>query len=290
MGRLDEARNAFRSVLALEPNNVDARINLAIALSRLNFEKEALAQFDAVLRAAPGHVEALYNRATLLSVMGRFEEAVSDCKKVLITSPDFDYALGTYVWSKLQCCDWNGIDEARSRIESGLAAGKKVLNPQQYVGIATSSESLLRCARLWVANEYPPDASPLWRGERYDHERIRVGYLSADFHAHATAYLMAGIFENHDRSSFETIAVSHGPNDGGAMRQRLEGAFDRFVAAEEKSDAEIARLIRESEIDILVDLKGYTQGARTAVLAQRPAPLQISYLGYPGTTGAGYID
>jgi predicted O-linked N-acetylglucosamine transferase (SPINDLY family) len=140
-----------------------------------------------------------------------------------------------------------------------------------------------------MATGYPA-ATPLWQGQRYRHERIRVAYLSADFHQHATSILMAGLFEHHDRSRFEVIAISYGPNIQDAMRARLLQAFERFIDVSTQTDLEIAQLLCTLEVDIAVDLKGYTADCRPGILAHRPAPIQVSYLGYPGSMAAPYID
>src|SRR5262249_11275457 len=147
-----------------------------------------------------------------------------------------------------------------------------------------------QAAKLCVQDRHPSAREPLWRGEKYSHERIRVAYVSADFHDHATAWLMAGLFELHDRSRFETTALSYGPTVESEMRQTLQRSFDRFVDVRDRSDPEVAALIRRLEIDIAIDLKGFTQSARINILALRPAPIQVSYMGYPGTMGADYID
>jgi predicted O-linked N-acetylglucosamine transferase (SPINDLY family) len=153
------------------------------------------------------------------------------------------------------------------------------------------AEDQLRCARQWVKGRCPAVPTPLWRGERYAHEKVRVAYLSADFQQHATAFLVAGVFEHHDRARFETVLVSFGPDeDQSPMRARLVRACDRFIATEKKSDVEIAGLLRRMEIDVAVDLKGFTQGNRPGIFAQRPAPVQVNYLAHPGTMGADYID
>jgi predicted O-linked N-acetylglucosamine transferase (SPINDLY family) len=131
---------------------------------------------------------------------------------------------------------------------------------------------------------------PLWKGERYAHDRIRVAYLSADFHQHVTAALTAEMFERHDRSRFEITAVSFGPDDGSATRARLTKAFDRFHDARTQNDREVATLLRQWEIDVAVDLGGHTSGARPWVLAHRPCPVQAKYMGYPGTSGSDFID
>ena len=138
--------------------------------------------------------------------------------------------------------------------------------------------------------EDQPQFPPLWRGGVYSHERIRVAYLSADFYEHAVAQISVGLFEKHDRSRFEVTGISFGPDQNSPMRQRIKGAFEHFVDVRDKSDQEIAELIRRLEIDIAVDLTGFTLNNRLNVFARRPAPIQVNYLGYPGTMGAGYID
>ncbi len=114
--------------------------------------------------------------------------------------------------------------------------------------------------------------------------------MSADFHEHATAYLAAGLFEQHDKSRFDVTAISFGPDDKSQMRHRISQAFEQFVDVRNDSDRDIAELIRRLEIDIVVDLKGHTQNARFDIFARRAAPIQVNYLGYPGTMGASYID
>ena len=131
---------------------------------------------------------------------------------------------------------------------------------------------------------------PLWSGTICRHRRVRIAYLSADFHRHATAYLITALFELHDRTRFEVLGVSFGADDHSDMRRRLVKSFDRFYDIESKTDADVAKLLAELQVDIAVDLKGYTQDARPGILAHRPAPIQINYLGYPGTIGASFID
>jgi predicted O-linked N-acetylglucosamine transferase (SPINDLY family) len=135
-----------------------------------------------------------------------------------------------------------------------------------------------------------PAHPPLWQGEVYAHDRLRVAYLSADFNEHPTAYLTAGLFEQHDTSRFEITALSFGQNDNSPARRRLEAAFEHFIDVGGNSDQEIAALMRRTEIDIAVDLMGFTKDHRLGVLARRAAPIQVNYLGYPGTTGAPYMD
>jgi protein O-GlcNAc transferase len=168
--------------------------------------------------------------------------------------------------------------------------GLPASSPFPLLAIPTSAGVQLECAKRYSADQHAASSAPLWRGQRYSHDRIRVAYLSADLHAHATAQLMAGLFEQHDKSRFETIAMSFGPALDSDMRQRLVRSFDRFIDVRALSDEAIAELIYSMEADIAVDLKGFTRDARTNILAKRPAPIQVSYLGYPGTMGANYID
>jgi len=171
-----------------------------------------------------------------------------------------------------------------------VRSGKENASPFAFLAVGSSVEDQLDCAKLWVRKRYPPADKPLWRGETYKHGKIRVGYVSADFREHAVANLVAGVFECHERSRFELFGISIGPNDNSEIRRRLERAFDVFIDAEALGSDEIAKRAREEEIDILVDLNGFTNFARTEIFSCRPAPIQVNYLGYPGTMGASYID
>jgi protein O-GlcNAc transferase len=173
-------------------------------------------------------------------------------------------------------------------ISHELRAGRCVIFPFAHLAISASPEEQLQCARIFVSNDVP--ASTPFGGVSYRHQRIRIAYLSADFYEHATAFLMAGVFEHHDKGRFETYAFSYGANDRSATRARLERAFDRFFDVSAESDAATAALLREHQIDIAIDLKGYTGSARPGILALRPAPVQVHYLGYPGTMGTDCID
>ena len=135
-----------------------------------------------------------------------------------------------------------------------------------------------------------PQRAPLWRGERYRHDRIRVAYISSDLRDHVVSRALIGCFEAHDRKTFEFTAISYGPNDGRAMRRRLESAFERFIDAHKLSNSEIGKIISDNEVDILVDLNGYSGRRRTEIVALRPAPVQVNFLGYPGTMGAPFVD
>jgi len=288
--RPEEALASCDRALALKPDFVVALNNRGNALNGLERYEEALASYDRALALQPDYAEALSNRGTALMQLRRYEEAAQDLARLAALDPDYDHVRGRLLHSKMQCCDWDNFDADTARIASDVRSGKGGIMPFYYLPVAQSPADALQCARIWMRDKFPPAPSPLWRGERYRHDRIRLAYLSADFHDHAVAYLIARLFELHDKRRFETIAVSFGPDRAGDMRARLTASFDRFLDVRRKSDREVARMLRDMEVDIAVDLSGFTAGCRPGVLALRPAPLQVHYLGYPGTMGAPYVD
>jgi predicted O-linked N-acetylglucosamine transferase (SPINDLY family) len=243
------------------------------------------------LALKPGDPLLLYGRGNALSVLKRYDEAIRDCQAVLARDPDYPYARGVLIQSKLQACDWRGLDEQAETIRAGIAAGKRVVTPFNLKALSDSPVEHLQCAKCWIAHEVPPAPKPLaGTATRYRHDRIRLAYVSADFTNSAVASLMAGVFEHHDRQRFETIAVSFGPPDKVPMRLRLEAAFERFIDVRARSDVDIATGLQTMEADIVVDLMGLTGECRSGIFAQRPAALQVNYLGFPGTMGAPYMD
>jgi predicted O-linked N-acetylglucosamine transferase (SPINDLY family) len=204
-------------------------------------------------------------------------------------NPNLKYLPGERLHTKQMLCDWSDYQSECRRILDGVKQDSPVIVPFSFLSVTASPEDQLRCARSYVAREIDTAIKPLWNGEKYSHERIRVAYLSPDFREHPTSYLMAGLFESHDRNRFETMAISFIRKDD-PMQRRLHGAFDRFVDASELSDGALATMLREAEVDIAVDLAGFTRGNRIKILAARPAPIQVNYLGYPGSMGAGFID
>jgi predicted O-linked N-acetylglucosamine transferase (SPINDLY family) len=250
---------------------------------------EALASYDRVAALAPNAAAAHVNRGTALAKMARHSEAAAAFDRGLALDANFDYARGDRLHSAMHACAWNGHDAECARLLAELSAKPSVAAPFTILSIPSSPADQLKCVQDYVAKKFKP-AEPLWRGERYRHDRVRVAYLSSDLHDHVTAILMAGVFEHHDRSRFETTALSCGPDRDVAMRRRIKQAFEHFIDARSMSDPEIAKRVRNMEIDILVDLNGHTADARTGVTAHRAAPILVSYLGYPGTMGAPYID
>jgi protein O-GlcNAc transferase len=288
-GGFEEAQAFTAEALRVNPMSADAWFLRSYALGQLGRDEEALLCLDRFAGLNPNVPEALLNRASVLFRLRRYEAAAADYEHLLRLDPDYPFARGNLLFSRLQNCDWRDFAAERTAITAALRSGKRAIAPFQAKMLDLPPKEELGCARVWVADQYRPPP-PLWRGEEYTHERIRVAYVSADFHDHAMAHAAVGLFEHHDRKRFEIIAVSFGPDDASDMRARLKQAFDRFANLRGQSEAAIAEWLRQMEIDIAVDVMGFTEGCRPAILAARPAPVQVGFLGFPGTLGAGWMD
>jgi protein O-GlcNAc transferase len=288
--RYPDALNEFDCALETAGENAAAWQGRGIALARLNHEDAAVTSFSKSLRLRPGDWPTLYNRAAVYSGLKRYGEAIGDLENLLAANPDYPLARGRLINNRLQLCDWHDLDVQLGMVGESIGRGIRTIHPMAHLVISHSPAEQLACARMQAAEVHPPPPAPLYRGDKYRHERIRLAYLSGDYYEHAIPYLITGVLEEHDRDRFETFGISYGSNDSSEMRRRLEQAFSRFFQVREKPDREIAMLLRDLEIDVAVDLKGYTGGARPGILAHRPAPVQVNYLGYPGTMGAPYID
>jgi protein O-GlcNAc transferase len=251
---------------------------------------EALQCFDAALALAPDYPGILRNRGNALMDLRRHEDAVHCFARLVEVAPDHPWALGNLYHTQTLCCDWTSIDVIADRIQSAVRAGKVAIVPFIHLTLSDSPADQLRSARIEAAVHAKPALPPPLRGIRYGHQRIRIAYLSADFRQHPVPQLAVHLFETHDRTRFEVTAISFGADTGDPMRRRLERAFDHFLDVRERGDVDVARLMREREIDIAVDLMGYTNNARPGILAYRAAPVQVGYLGYPGTLGSARID
>jgi protein O-GlcNAc transferase len=289
-GQLEAALASYDKCLELQPRFAEALNNRGNVLAKLRRNDEALASYDSCIAVAPAFATAWNNVGILLIRMSRYKDAAKAFGRALELDPRAEYAIGNLVSARRQLGDWEGLPPLETKLLDCVQRGQPAATPFVLLAVTDSSRLQLQCARSYVAKRYPPAERTVWQGERYTHERIRIAYLSADFHDHPTAHLTAGIFEQHDRSKFEIIALSFGPASTGKMRERLTEAFDRFIDVRSQSDDAIAKTIRELEVDIAVDLNGFSQDCRTEVLARRSAPVQVNYLGYPGTMGASYID
>lgn len=288
--RFQESLLSYERALAMAPDHAEAHNNLGVVLQELMRPEEALRSFERALEIKPDDADIYANLGNALVRLRRWEEALYRYQRAHEIQPDLDWLQGNWLHAKMQLCDWRDLDFEMTELLRDVAQSKKVVLPFHLLALTDSPALQLQAARIWV--NHNGASSGRWRAAR-DPEpagKIRLGYFSADYHDHATAFLTAGLFERHDRSRFDLTAFSFGPPKQDEMRRRLTAAFDRFVDVRERSDLEVAQLSRELEIDIAVDLKGFTEGARMGIFAHRAAPIQVSYLGYPGTLAAPYVD
>ena len=285
-----EALASFDRVVALLPAFADVHVSRANLLVELGQFTDALLSFDRALALKPGDPDTRLDRASALLKMKRFVEAMGEYERVTAVKPDARFALGSLVFCKLQICDWGGLDADIERLVAGVRAGAPVVS-MLHILAAVDDESLHhQAAQIWLRVEGAvlQDVPPM--NVRTPSDKLRIGYFSSDFYEHPVALLAVELFERHDRSRFEITAFSLRPKTPSLFRQRLESAFDRFLDVSDTPPHEIALLARRYGIDIAVDLNGYTDGARLGIWAHRAAPIQITYLGYPGTLGASYYD
>ncbi len=249
----------------------------------------AVESYGRAIALRPDAIDALYNRGHHLSALARYDEAARDYAAVVALDPRYGFALGHFVFAKLCCCDWKDLDGLRSQLRDGLNDGSLKVQPFHALVLAGSEAEIFAATRAFAVSQFPAAASaPVPRPNAQD--RIRIGYLSANFHNHAVARQMAGVFEHHDRFRFAVSAFSLGADDGGELRKRLVPAFDEFVDMRGFDDERIAQEIRRREIDLVVDLMGFTENSRPGIAARRVAPVQAGFVGYPGTSGTDFID
>jgi protein O-GlcNAc transferase len=288
LNKFEDALVSYDAALAIKPDYEQALNNRGTCLGSLKRFGEALADFDRALLIDSNSADALYNRGDILRSLKRFDDALASYEHALNVDPDHPYALGGAASALLNSCGWKGAKTIASNVRNRLK--KVVIPPFTFLGYSDDPILQLQCAASYVRDKIPTRERAIWSGTPYRHDKIRVAYLSADFHEHATAFLMAELFEIHDRSRFEVSAFSYGIDDYSEMRTRLTNSFEHFYDVRENSDYEVARMLNAKEIDIAVDLKGHTQDNRLGILSYRPCPVQVSYLGYPGTLGADFID
>jgi protein O-GlcNAc transferase len=286
--RYAEALASCDRAISLDANHVEGWLARGSALTEFRRYQEAFDAYERALAVKPDLAEAWMGRGRIFADLRRYDEAFTAYDRAVTLKADLKYAPGGRLYTKLHLCDWTNLAAEEAQILAGLGERTLPVVPFILMALPSSAADQLQCARRYIGEQ--PNFAPIWRGEAYSHDRIRVAYLSADFQEHPVAYLTAALFESHDASRFEVTGISFGGDSDAPLRRRIKGAFEHFIDVTQKSDQEIANLIREYEIDIAVDLMGFTEHNRVNVLARRAAPIQVNYLGYAGTMGARYID
>ena len=290
LNRLQESMDSYDQAFILKPDSTESMTNKAVILFTLNRLEEALAIYDKVLSRFPNHGLSLRNKGIILNDLGRQNEATACYVKLKKVDPNYKNIDGILARARAETCDWTDFKRLQKRIVEGARDGKFTCNPLCFKLFSETTEDQLLCAKIFAFDQYPVPGIRLWNGEKYAHKKIKIAYISPDFREHPVAHLIAGVLRHHDRSSFEVIGVSMGYNDNSSLRAKIIDSCDQFLDVRDLNSQVIAERLRLLEIDIAVDLAGYTQGSRTDIFARRPVPIQMSFLGYPGTMGSDYHD
>jgi predicted O-linked N-acetylglucosamine transferase (SPINDLY family) len=320
--RYTEALGAYERALALSPTHAQAHLGRARALLGSGDPMQALRSLDRALEAKPDYAEALMQRGHVLSELGdpasaieaydqaigsdaalatawfsrglalslqsRHAEAAESLNRALAIDPAYPYARGARLHAQLQIADWSTYAASARAVVEGVERDARADFPFSFLAVCDSPALQLTCARQFAALQ--PAATPLHVGGRSRQERIRIAYLSADFLEHPTSYLLAGVFEHHDRRRFETIGIALREDERSPTARRVRAAFERWIPATSPSTARLAQQVADLHVDVAVDLMGYTGEHRAGLFAHRPAPVQVNYLGFPATTGSAHID
>jgi predicted O-linked N-acetylglucosamine transferase (SPINDLY family) len=275
--------------LQLRPGIVSALNLRGLALYDMGLYDQALASFDAALQGNESFATGQFHRGHALTAMKRYQEAVDSYAAVLKVEPEYPYALGYLMHTQLQLCQWNGYAQNVQRLRQMVREELPADTPFAFLSVGATAVEQLACA-TYLAKHMLSEKAPVWTGERYGHARIRVAYVSADFGEHPTSYLMAGLFEQHDRQHVEVYGIGLLPAQDSPTGHAVKAAFDHYIDVSHMSDLEVAQWLRAHEIDIAVDLMGYTKNNRAGIFMHRAAPVQVNYLGYPGSMGGACMD
>ena len=290
LGLAEDALNAYDQAIAADPKYMEAYTNKAALLQGINRHHDALLTLTAATEINPNHVRALEGQGQLLGQYKQYTLATNAFRRALQVDPTYDYGQGHLMGARQSNCDWTDFETNRKSIFKGIEEGKLVCGPLTIMALTDDAALIGKCAELYATDKYKPSLTPLWNGEIYKHRKKRVAFISADFRIHPVGYLLIGLIEKFDKSKFELTGLFTGVSDKSDLWQRYRCAFDHYIDCAGMTSIEVAKLMRAMEIDVAIDLSGHTEGTRLDILAHRPAPAQVTYLGFPGTLGLPYID
>lgn len=288
--RVEEALVSYERAISINPNHADAYLNLGNALQELKLLDEAVASYDYAIALNTDSASAYFNLGVALRALKRIDEALSNFVCAMTLNPNMDFILGYVLHTKMHLCLWDDLPNLLTQLIDKINNGLKVINPFPLLSLLDDPDIQRKAAEIYV-NEYFPQSYVLPTISSYPkHTKIRIGYFSADFNNHPVAILTAELYETHDRSQFEIYAFSYGPDTNDALNVRIKAGVDHFYDVHNLLDKDVVLLARNLEIDIAVDLGGFTVNSRTGIFAMQAAPIQVNYLGYPGTMAVDYMD
>jgi protein O-GlcNAc transferase len=289
LGKLGKAIMAYKKAISINPDYASAYYNMGDALQEQYKFEEAIKAYKKAISIQPDYVEAYYNMGNILVDQSKLEVAIGAYINALAIRPDYELIRAQKLYQQAKTCNWSSIAEDVNLIPE-LGTLKKHVPPFALLSLEDAPQRHLVRSKIYTKANYPQKALPPKALPSQKPKRIRIGYFSTDFKEHPVAYLIAKVLKKHNRDQFEIFGYSIHGSSSCAMRQRLEKSFDSFTDVQNMSDKDIAFKARRDNIDIAVDLNGYTKDARTGIFAYRAAPIQINYLGYPGSTGSDFMD
>ena len=289
-GRSRDSIKHHERVTELSPNNPDGWVNYGKALRDLGKFEKSLFSYEKALAIDSNDFQAWSNRGVTLNELKRLDEALTSYEKAIAINPNIGFIYGSYLHLKMNMCNWRSFDADLAKVSSMVSQSVEVSPPLELLSLCDCPSLHLLNTAHYVDKKFPIAFSLPPIPQRPINEKIRLGYFSADFRNHAVSHLIAGLLECHDRDNFEVIAFSFGPQPDDPMRLRVKNICDQFIDISTLSDVAATQLARDQKIDIAIDLTGHTQYGRMGIFANRAAPIQINYLGYPGSSGAPYID
>ncbi len=289
LNRAVEAIECYQRVLSMKRESPEALVNCAFAFHGLGSFAEALQCAEDAVAIDPRYANAFLIRGHVLAKLDRHGEAAQSYERALALDPAHPYALGASVMAYLAAGNWERIEALLPMLETEIAAQRAVIPPFNLLGLPISPAVQLQCARHFVMQRLP-QVQPIASLAPRRSDRIKLAYLSGDFRRHPVGFGIVELLERHDRTRFEVIGISYGPDDGSETRGRIAAAVDQFYDVRERADRDVAALLSELAVDIVIDLAGHTENSRMGILAHRPAPIQLIYYGYAGTTGADFVD
>jgi len=288
--RFDDALADLDRSLAKQPDSAKTLHNRGNVLAALRRPEEAIASYGRALALEPDRAHTLHNRGNVLTTSHRHAQAIADYQRVFALDPNHPHAFDSLAFAHLSVCNWEELARLAPHAEAALRGDGPPAGPTYPLYHFGNPAYQLAAARAYLRANCPPVRAPLPARTVHAPGKLRVAYLSSDFRFHPVATAIVELIERHDRTRFEILGVSFGGDDASETRSRIVRAFDRFHDVAAESDRAAAELLRQLDVHIAVDLNGLTRGWRPGVLAHRPAPIQALYLGYPGTTGADFID
>jgi predicted O-linked N-acetylglucosamine transferase (SPINDLY family) len=290
LNQFDVAYNNFCNAIKLKPDYAEAHNNCGVILKELKKEEDAIKSFELAIKFNKNYAEAYYNLGHIFLERKKYNEALKNFYQSYKINSKLDYLLSSIIFIKHRICEWNSFDKNLFDLENIILNEKKKINPFLTLSFYESPQLQKTSAEIFVKNEYNDKNNQNYKFNNQAKKKLRIAYYSADFRNHPMSYLLANLYELHDKNKFEIIGISFGPDKNDEMRKRVSSAFDKFYDLRLKTEDEIVKFSRELKIDIAIDLMCFTKYHKFGIFVKKCAPIQVNYLGYPGTSGTNYLD